>query len=254
MKDSGEGNEGAKGGSQLVVAGGDPSPAFERLEEVFDAVALAVVAAVERARLDALAADRQTREDVFLEQGQAQSIGVVALVGQQRGAGRPPQAAHQIGGHGDVDHVTRAEDQTHRATAPIDHRVDLGGEATTAGAELLCCLSTTWIGAAVVHANVGAVDGVESSTRPLLQATQQSDPQPQPIPPHKVAVGGAPVKTHARQVPPRTPGAQHMEQRGDDRLQLHRRTPTALLLLVEFTRLWKLYAGTASAPHRVACG
>src|SRR4029434_5759152 len=82
MEDGCNGDKCEEGGSELIVASGNASMAFESAEEVFDPMPASVETSMERTFLPALGRCRQAREDAQLIELDPQGVGVVALVAE----------------------------------------------------------------------------------------------------------------------------------------------------------------------------
>ena len=254
MENGAEANKDGKGSGQLVVASRHTAVAFERTEEVLHMVAMMIVAAMKEAPLFPGGIDREAREDVFLQEQRAQGIGIVAFIRDQGAAVPGPEVGHQTRSHGDVGHITGAQEQLQGPALPIHQRVDLGRGAAATEPKRLRALPTSGIETAAMDANVSRIDKTQPPARVSRQPAEDACPQAQVAPAGKVAVSRAPVEGGARQVPPRATRPELIEKCLHHVFQPHRRTPRTFALLPEFTRLWYLHAGTASAPTRVVCG
>ncbi len=131
MQDGSYGDKGEERSRQLVVTGGNAAMFFDRAEEVFDPVTLAVEAAMKGATFEPRSVQRETRKDLLhMEQG-AQAIGVIALVSNESSATAFLQVAHQLGRLSDVHNVAPAQKQFERTPFAIDQRVNLRGQPAT---------------------------------------------------------------------------------------------------------------------------
>jgi len=250
IKNGAEGDEGGERSGEFVVPCRDTAVPFQRAEEIFHVMAMAVIAAMKGPAFLTSRVERQTRKDILFDQQRAQGIGIIAFVRDQRAAVALAQIGHQGRRHADISDVPGAQQQLQGAAVSIDQRMNLGCQPASAQADGLGFPAALGIESAVVEANITGVDEAQPPARFLRQPAQNAIPETKITPSGKMTVGGSPVKVGGRQIAPRATRAQHVQQRFHHLLQLAFRPSGTFPFLPVFTRLWLLYVGRASAPIR----
>lgn len=124
----------------LVVACGDTPPVLELAEQALDEVAPLVFFGIVGCRVFAVAFSRDDGLDPSLRQLFANSVGIVALVGQQRFdlvGDHPEQRREAV----DIVRFSTRQDEAERAALGIATGVELGGEPAARSAKRLGFLS-----------------------------------------------------------------------------------------------------------------
>jgi hypothetical protein len=119
-------------GSQLLVACGDASIAFQFLEEALDEVALDVQLFVERTRVFAVLFRRDHRDASLFAQALEEAVAVVASVGEELGVG------HVFGerlGDRVIVALPFGELKLDRVSEGVHASVNLCGEPTARGSD-----------------------------------------------------------------------------------------------------------------------
>ncbi len=142
--DCGDGDETEVRFLALVVACGDASPVLELVEEALDQIAPLVFLGIVRRRVLAVSLGGDDGLDLGLRQLLANSVGIVALVGQQRFdlVGDHPQQWREAL---DVVCLSARQDEAERAAFGVTAGMELGGEAATRSTKRLCLLSPFFI-------------------------------------------------------------------------------------------------------------
>jgi len=120
----------------LVVAGGEATEVFELVEAALDDVAGPVEYRVE-APSASLAGDqhRDVGAPALAADEVGEPSGVIALVGDQRASTQ--RAGDQSARGGDVVDLARGQRQAQGQAAPVDQRVQLGGQPAARAADRL---------------------------------------------------------------------------------------------------------------------
>jgi len=207
VQDGGELNEAEKSNGKLVIAGGNAAEALDAAEEVFDAVASAVVAPMERAML----ASTLTRGDAtvrFLAAEEGPNNGCIeSLFGHRALA---PQRRHYRQDRLEVMPLSWRQAQSDRATI-----CKLGVDASLGPANLMLRLSAPRIGFVLVDLEVRAVHVPQLSFCTPGEHGQQLCPQAvrAPSPPSRIdRTPRAELRGH---MPPRTSRARSVPHRRD---------------------------------------
>ena len=170
----GELDEGQESGRELVVAGGNASEFLNAAKEIFDVVAMPVVAAMEPGRMTATVSGRNTAAGMLRAQAGAETIGVESLVGHDPVmAQAPPQRGHgaqvvlRAGGQGDRD----------RPAMLVRDGGELGVQSAFGPPDGLRQLAARRIGPVLMQLDVRTVQVTQHPFCTPGQASQQAAPQ-----------------------------------------------------------------------------
>ena len=111
---------------ELVVAGRDPAKMFDLVEEALDEIARLIEIFAEADRVLAIGFGRDVSPCAAFGHRLAQSVGVVAFVGDQHRVFR--QIGDQLGRAGDVAGLAGSQFELDRPPVLVDERMDFGGE------------------------------------------------------------------------------------------------------------------------------
>ena len=139
---------------EFVIAGGDAAEVLDSFEEVLHDMPLSIGRPAIGGGMLAVGARWNTRLDATLHEPLAEAIAVVTLVSNEHGSG-------DFFRHGwcmaNIGFITRAQEQPHGLGRFIDHRVNLGVQATLGAAHSLRSLTATRIARAAMHFDVRGV-------------------------------------------------------------------------------------------------
>lgn len=124
----------------FVVAGGDPAPVLQLVEQPLDQVSQAVFLPVVRNGIAAVALCGDHRLDAGSRDLITDGIGVIAAISEER---LDPALDHpeQWGKTLHVMRLSRRQDEAEREALGFASGMELGGEASSRSAEALCLLS-----------------------------------------------------------------------------------------------------------------
>ena len=184
---------------------------FDPTEEILDLMAAPVVAAMKAGRLPAAAFGRDAAAGALGVKSGPKDIGIEALVGHDPvTAQTPPQWSHgehvvlRAGGQGDRD----------GAAMLIGDGGELGIQSTFSPPDRLRQLPTRRIGPVLMQLDVRTIQVSQPAFGTPGQSRQQTGPQATRRPASPARVDRTPRAVLCRHISPRTPGTQHIPNRG----------------------------------------
>lgn len=214
-------NKGEKSRCELVVASADAPMAFDTAEEVFDAVSLAIVAAVESDGSAAVPLRRDAESSTLPTESCAERISIEALVGNRLAV---PQGGQQWFNRVQIVPLSRGDSQGDGATPRVNNRGELGVNASLGATDRLLRLAPGGVGAVLVQLDVRAIDVTELAISVLRDQLQHPGEQIRATPAPKPSVDRTPRSERRRQIPPGHARAQNVEDATDNRAVILRRS------------------------------